>query len=256
MAEKDSLKWTLSDDDGLTADVASAVVRTITRADLDIVFQPIVALATGRTFAYEALTRCKVVDLRDPVRLFERAVEERATGRLGRAIREATFELAPPTPLFVNVHPSELSARWIVRPDDPLGFHAARVYVEVTESAALDYYEVCMQVLRELRGRLDVELAVDDLGAGHSNLMRIVDLEPSVVKLDRSVVTDIHRSSRQQVVVRHLVRMAEELDATIVAEGIETLDELRALRDAGVHYGQGYLLARPAFPAPEVDWPL
>ena len=96
---------------------------------------------------------------------------------------------------------------------------------------------------------------VDDLGAGHSDFKRIIDLEPHVVKLDLALIRGIEKNRRQQILVRHVVSLCEELNAKVVAEGIETEDELRAILDTGAHYGQGYLFAKPAFPIPQARWP-
>lgn len=227
----------------------------LSESDLDVVFQPIVDIASKSVFAYEALTRCRWPSLADPATLFRRASEEHCCGRLGRMVREAAFRRAAATPLFVNVHPDELSARWLVRPDDPLFFHDNDVYVEITESAAFTHYDLCVSVLREIQSRAGIFLAVDDLGAGHSNLKRVLDLEPRIVKLDKALVTGLDRSVRQQVLVRHVVQLCIELGAEVVAEGIETEDELRAVIDTGAHFVQGYLLARPGYPLPVATWP-
>lgn len=230
--------------------------RLITTADLDVVFQPIVDLGTGTTFALEALVRCKWPEYKNPAVLFERAVAERATGRLGRPIRDVTFARGAGQPLFINVHPDELSSRWLVRPDDPLNYHDADVYLEITESAAFEYFDLCRGVLSEICSRSRVHLVVDDFGAGHSNLKRVLDLEPSVVKLDRELISGLDKNPRQQVLVKSVVEICKDLGATVVAEGIETKEELDRVRDAGADYAQGYLLARPAYPVPPVSWPL
>ena len=107
-------------------------------------------------------------------------------------------------------------------------------------------------MLRELRSRAHVHLVVDDLGAGYSNLKSIADLEPNR-GVDRGIVAGLKRGSRQQKLVRGIVRLCEDLGAEVVAEGIETAEEFRALRDAGIRLAQGYLFARPAFPLPEID---
>ncbi|MBM4363554.1 MAG: EAL domain-containing protein, partial [Deltaproteobacteria bacterium] len=171
--------------------------RGVQRNDLDVHFQPIVDLATRTIFAYEALTRCRWPAFSDPSRLFALASQEGACGRLGRLVCEITFERAPGVPLFVNVHPDEFAARWLVRPDDPLFVHDEQVFVEITESAAFTHHDLCRSVLRELSTRGGALLAVDDLGAGHSNLKRVLDLEPQVVKLDRALVTGLDRHPRQ-----------------------------------------------------------
>ena len=232
-----------------------ASVRAITAKDLDVVFQPIVDLSTGVTYAYEALTRCKIEAFRNPEVLFEHAVMSRCCGQLGRAVREVAFDRVPDQPLFVNLHPHELNEAWLVRPDDPLFFHNHGVYLEITESAAFAYWDLCIGVLKEVCSRAGASLVVDDLGAGYSNLKRIVDLEPQVVKLDRALTQGIDENRRQQILVRQVVVLCVELGAKVVAEGIETQSELRALKDAGVHFGQGYYLAKPAFPIPAVHWP-
>jgi EAL domain-containing protein (putative c-di-GMP-specific phosphodiesterase class I) len=225
------------------------------RADIDVVFQPIVDLRTHDLFALEALVRCTALGLSSPPVLFEHAVKHDYAGRLGRMIREITVERCPGVPIFCNVHPYELSQRWLIRPDDPIFSHDTDVYIEITEAVPFSHYEHCVTVLRELRSRGGVHLVIDDLGAGFSNLKRIVDLHPQVVKLDIELVRGIDREPRQRSLVRSIVSMCREQDAYVVAEGIETPGELAAVIDAGVPYGQGFLLARPAFPAPPVSWP-
>jgi EAL domain-containing protein (putative c-di-GMP-specific phosphodiesterase class I) len=230
-------------------------VTDIKSSDLDVVFQPIVDLRTGRPYAYEALTRCRWPEFRNPAHLFEEAARAEFTGRLGRAVREVAFSRGARVPLFVNLHPQELSARWLVRPDDPLFLHDHELFLEITESAPLRYANLCDGVLKEVCRRSGAHLVVDDLGAGYSNLYRIVELEPRVVKLDVALVRELHLSRRQQVLIRHVVRLCEELGALVVAEGIESIEEFHAVRDTGAQLGQGYLLARPAWPIPDVSWP-
>src|SRR6187402_869401 len=233
----------------------TAMERLVSADDLSVVFQPIVNMADGELFAHEALVRCSVPALKNPLVLFERALELGCAGRLGRMIREIAVPLSSGRPLFLNIHPQELHEAWIVRPDDPLFGHDHVLYLEVTEAMPLTEHKLCMNVLKELRSRCHVELVVDDLGAGYSNLKRIIDLEPKIVKLDRELIIDLDLNPRQQKLVAGIVRMCEDLDAAVVAEGIETEREYEVLRDIGVHYGQGYLFARPAYPMPSVSWP-
>jgi EAL domain-containing protein (putative c-di-GMP-specific phosphodiesterase class I) len=222
--------------------------------DLSTVFQPIVRLDSGKLFAYETLVRCGVKGF-EPVQLFERAAAEGSTGRLGRMIREIAMPLCGGTPIFVNLHPNELGERWLVRPDDPIFTHDHEIFLEITESVPITHFDLCMSVLREVCGRTGAHLVIDDLGAGYSNLKLIADLEPKIVKLDRALVQDLHRRPRQQTLVTMVVRLCHELGAAVVAEGIETGDELSAVRDCGAEYGQGYLLGRPSFPMPAITWP-
>lgn len=229
--------------------------RLVEPEELTVVFQPIVDMRDGKLFAHEALVRCSRPELANPLVLFERAVEAGCVGRLGRMIRDIAVPLSGSRPVFINVHPQELQEGWLVRPDDPIYAHDAEVYLEVTESVPLSHYALCLSVLREVRARGGIQLVVDDLGAGYSNLKRIADLEPQVVKLDRGLILGVDRNARQQQLVASVVRLCTDLHAMVVAEGIETEDELSALRDTGAHYGQGFLFARPAYPAPPVTWP-
>lgn len=252
---KEQKSWTMPE--ALkAADIGGAPsVRSIEPDDMSVAYQPIVECATGRLFAYEALARCRIEAFRSPAVLFERASAEQACGRLGRMVRDVAFANAGATPLFVNLHPDELSSRWLVRPDDPIGFHDEAVYLEITETAALSHYELCMNVLKELCLRAGAKLVVDDFGAGHSNLQRLLELEPDIVKLDLALTRNIHEDSRKQAVVRHMVNLCGELGAEVVAEGVETVEELSCVRDLGAHYVQGYLLARPGTPPPAHYWP-
>jgi EAL domain-containing protein (putative c-di-GMP-specific phosphodiesterase class I) len=163
--------------------------------DLSTVFQPIVRLDSGELFAYETLVRCKVPGF-EPATLFERASAEGSTGRLGRMIREIAVPLCGGTPVFFNLHPDELKDRWLVRPDDPIFSHDHDIYLEVTESAPLTHFDLCLSVLREVCARTGAHPVIDDLGAGYSNLNLIADLEPKVVKLDWALVQDLNRKPR------------------------------------------------------------
>jgi EAL domain-containing protein (putative c-di-GMP-specific phosphodiesterase class I) len=230
-------------------------VRGLRPEEVGVVFQPIVEVATGALFAHEALVRCKRPEYAAPPVLFEHAVKEDACGGLGRLVRDAAFAACGNVPLFVNLHPDELSARWLVRTDDPICFHREPVYLEVTESAAFTHFDLCMSVLKELCARTGARLVIDDFGAGYSNLERLVELEPSVVKLDLALIRGVDSNKRKQAVVRHVANLCTELGALVVAEGIETLDELLCVRDIGVGYVQGYFIARPGAPPPDHAWP-
>ncbi len=219
-----------------------------------MVYQPVVDLKTGKTFAHEALVRCNEPGFESPIALFQTAVDAGWTGELGRVLRELASKNAPDETLFLNIHPAELNEKWIVQPSDPIYQHSADVYLEITEGVPLSHFHLCQTILSEVRGR-GIHLVVDDLGAGYSNLKYIADLQPRVVKIDRGLVAGLTIDSRLFKLVSAIVVMCRELGATVVAEGIETAEELAAVQASGAKFGQGYFLARPAFPLPEVNWP-
>ena len=234
--------------------VVSAIRRVIAERQVHVVFQPVVDLKTRRIFAYEALARTKAPEFDGPMALFAAAVAETCTGELGRLLRQLSLEGCNTHPLFLNIHPAELNEPFLVQPDDPIFQHTDDVYLEITEAVPLSHFRLCQSMLDEVRGR-GVHLVVDDLGAGYSNLKYIADLRPRIVKLDRGLVAGLTRTTRLFKLVSAIVRLCGELDSRVVAEGIETPDELAAVVAAGAHYGQGYLLARPAFPPPAISWP-
>ncbi len=219
-----------------------------------MVFQPIVDLKTRKLFAYESLARTSAPEFAGPMELFAAAHDHGCTGELGRLLREMSIAACPHHPLFINIHPSELNDRYLVQPDDPLFRHDFDLYLEITEAVPLSHYHLCQSMLHEVRGR-GVHLVVDDLGAGYSNLKYIADLAPRIVKLDRRLIAGLTQQSRLFRLVTGIVELCTKLDAQVVAEGIETVEELEAVIDTGARYGQGYLLARPALPLPAVTWP-
>ncbi len=232
----------------------SLIRRVLDAKDIKVVYQPVVDLTTRKIFAYEALVRAKTSDFDSPMSLFAAAVQHSVTGELGRLIRVMAVEGCPGHPLFLNIHPAELNEKYVVQPDDPIFQHGEDVYLEITEGVPLSHFRLCQSVLREVRGR-GVYLVVDDLGAGYSNLKYIADLHPKVVKLDRDLIMGLVKDTRMFKLVSAIVVLCSELDALVVAEGIETVEELEAVQEAGAHFGQGYLLAKPAFPPPGITWP-
>lgn len=216
-------------------------------------FQPVVDLTSGQIYGYEALARCKREEFRAPPVLLQAAKETNFLGQLCRALREMAIERCPGSPLLLNIHPDEFDEGWLVRPDDPIAFHDAEVILEITESVPLSHYRYCHSVLGELRGK-GVKVAVDDLGAGYSNLKYIADLAPEIVKLDRELIMGLREDTRMFRLVSSIVELCNQQGAKVIAEGIETRGELEAVVETGAHFGQGYLLARPAPEPPQVDW--
>ena len=229
------------------------LAQALEAGQLHIAFQPIVYLDRREVFGYEALVRSMRPGFENPLAIIKEAVASHCMGELGRELRSIGVRTCPRASLFLNLHPAEFNEGWLVRPDDAMFFHDEGVFLEITESVPLSHFQHCQGVLREIRGR-GISLAVDDLGAGYSNLKYIADLSPEVVKIDRQLVMNLRGESRLQKLVKALVRLCGDLGAKVVAEGIETREEMVAVLDTGAQYAQGYYFARPAFPPPIVDW--
>jgi EAL domain-containing protein (putative c-di-GMP-specific phosphodiesterase class I) len=223
----------------------NAVRESIAADTVSVAFQPIFNMMRRRVFAYEALARPEHPAFNgNPALLFHTAARLGLAGQLGRRVREKATLLAPNVPLFFNIHPSELNAPYIVRPDDPVFTHTDGVYLEVTEQVPLKQYAMCKPMLTELGAR-GVNLVVDDLGAGYSNLKYIADLQPKMVKLDRELIIGLQVGSRLFRLVAQIVSLCHAMGAEVVVEGIETEAEYKAVRETGATYAQGYFVAKP-----------
>ncbi len=215
--------------------------------DPTIVFQPIVDLASRLSCGYEALARfgaepARAVDawFHDAAQLgrgfeLEIAAIERAL-RVGAVLRRTAF-------VSLNMSPETLADERLV---PALADHdlSAAVF-EITEHAEVEDYPALLAAMTGWRRR-GVRLAVDDAGAGFASLRHVVSLAPDFVKLDLSLVRDIDTDVARQAMASALASFAAKSGITVVAEGIETEEELTTLVSLGVTTGQGYLLGRPA----------
>jgi EAL domain-containing protein (putative c-di-GMP-specific phosphodiesterase class I) len=211
--------------------------------------QPIVSLVDGSTLGFELLARTKIQCSTGPDQWLEHASYLGVRTELELACLQAAGDRgAPPgdVRIFVN-----LSARTLLDPrvDDVLNRLPPRV-IEITEHEPVSDYQ-------ELRRRLQTwsaastMLAIDDVGAGYSSMSHVLQLHPQFIKIDRSLVHKAHRDPNKLAVLRGLVGFARQCGVTSLAEGVETSEELNALRAVGVDLVQGYLLARPGDGWPE-----
>ncbi len=153
--------------------------------------------------------------------------------------------------LFVNLHTHDLLDEDLFERDRPLARIAPQVVLEITERASLHHIHDLQARIGRLRD-MGFRIAVDDLGAGYAGLTSFAHLEPEVVKLDMSLVRNVHAQPTKQTLVRTMIAMCHELGMQVVAEGIETPEERDAILEAGCDLMQGYLFARPgpSFPTP------
>jgi EAL domain-containing protein (putative c-di-GMP-specific phosphodiesterase class I)/DNA-binding NarL/FixJ family response regulator len=223
-------------------------VRRAVAADaLDMVFQPIIKLGSGRAIGVEALARFRIDPPRDPDAWFREAagvglgvdLELHAT----RAALEHLHRLPGRLYLSLNLSPDAAASPKFLRELDRVD--GGRVVVEVTEHDAVEDYDALDPALLELRSR-GGRLAIDDAGSGYASLRHILRLHPEIIKLDITLTRNIDADPARRALATALVSFAGAINAEIVAEGIESGAEVRTLQSLGVRYGQGYYLARPA----------
>ncbi len=235
------------DETGRRAELAA----TIESGAIVSVFQPVVALATGRVTGYEALARF-TGSPRTPQSWFSEAHAIGLGPKLeAAAIRAALEPLGRPpgTHLALNVGPSALFSDEV---RDALPENLTDLVIEITEHEDVAGQPELIKELEGLRAR-GAQIAVDDAGAGYSGLKALAHVRPDIVKLDRGLIDGIHGDPARMALVESFVRFAGRIDATVCAEGIESPEDLAAIADLDVPWGQGFALARPARPWPKVD---
>jgi EAL domain-containing protein (putative c-di-GMP-specific phosphodiesterase class I) len=216
------------------------------------VFQPIVALATGRIVGYEALARFANQRGRLPTWWFAQAHKFGLGHQLeAEAVRVATATKGRPADawLAVNLSPSAVVSREL---SEILDGDLNGLVIEVTEQERIGDDERTRDVLNNLRAR-GARIAVDDTGAGYAGLQTVMSLRADIIKLDRSLVADVDRDRAKRALVEAFVSFARNTGAEVCAEGIENLQALDVLREIGVTYGQGYAIARPGPAWPSLD---
>lgn len=211
--------------------------------------QPVVSTGRRRIVAYEALVRSDHAPLSRPDLLIGAAEELGRLQALGQRIRRTCARMIDQVPaeadLLINMHPTDLEDPDLFDPEAPLSAHARRVILEITERASLDGMADVQERIAQLR-ELGYRIAVDDLGAGYGSLSAIAVIKPDLVKIDMSLVRNVHTDRVRTRMIRSIGSMCQQLGVPWLCEGVETVDELRAVAGAGCDLVQGYLLGRPA----------
>ena len=221
---------------------------------LHAVFQPIFDLAQGRHFACEALIRGPAqTALHTPDALFAAAARADLTHELEwLAVETALTDFAAQQSalrLFVNMsigclHASRDRFTDVRRQLLRLGVAPSRIVVEITENESVTDYANLQELLREVR-RMGIQIAMDDMGEGFSNLRMWSDVRPEFVKIDRHFITDIDKDALKLHFVRAMHEIADACGSALIAEGVETAAQLSVLRRMGINYLQGFGIARP-----------
>jgi PAS domain S-box-containing protein len=241
----------------LEASMRVQILRAVHGDAVVPAFQPIVALADQRMIGVEALSRFTVPDdRRSPQDWFTDAAAvglavDLELHAVQVALRAAARDLPAHCYVSVNLCPETLTspalAQLLRRSPVPL----TRLVVELTEHSSVEDYGTLRRALAPLREQ-GLRLAVDDAGAGYASFRHILALAADVIKLDRTLISGIDSDPARQALGAAVVTFAHDMGSTVIAEGIETDAELRALRALGVDSAQGYLLGRPT--TSHEDW--
>jgi diguanylate cyclase (GGDEF)-like protein len=240
----------------LSADLVGAVER----GELELLYQPIVDLATDAVHGVEALARWNhpVRGLVPPTVFVPLAEATGSIVPIGRwVLREAVTQLARwraefpdgyPLSLEANLSPGQLADPGLVPAVAALvaetGLDPRDLTLEITESSLVEDLDAALRPLRQL-GAIGVRLALDDFGTGYSSLTYLRRLPVSMLKIDRSFVADSDAAEPARVLLAGITALGTGLGMQVVAEGVETERQARQVREAGCHLGQGFLWARP-----------
>ena len=246
-------------------ELRAALDQAVNEGQFALVYQPIVELNTGTTVGFEALVRWQhpTRGVVPPVQFIDVAEETGLIVPIGRWVLEEALrtigrwqvDLPPGRLQYLSVN---VSARQFRMPGfveevrqalEASGVESRTLLLEITESLLLRDDDQIWADLAALRA-LGVRIAIDDFGTGYSSLSYLRHMPIDVLKIDKSFIDDMVASKQQRAVVAAIVTLAQTLDLSVVAEGIEEIAHSRLLQRMGCPYGQGYLFAKPL---PEAD---
>ena len=239
-------------------DLETALHHAVDRAEVEVYFQPVIALADEKIVGAEALVRWDHPEhgILTPAHFIGLAEDNGTILRIGRAVLEQACRHAKTwldtmgVRLQVGVN---LSARQfqlagldkqIAEVLQSTGIDPAQLCLEVTEGLAMDDVELTSAVLTKLHG-LGIRLAIDDFGTGHSSLGYLARFPIDVIKIDQSFVRNIDRDPVKSAIVSAVVALSKAIGATAVVEGVETLSELQQVERLGCDAAQGFYFSRP-----------
>ena len=240
--------------------LSSQLERALASGEMAVVYQPIVSIHTGRIVGIEALLRWNHPQrgLITPPAFLEVAEETGAIGPIGdwvigqaastlrTLLDDNTLERS--VAVHVNVSPRQLSdVGFVERTTNALagaGVDMRQLVLEFTESTALAGNPAVTRSLNAL-SRLDVRLSIDDFGTGYSSLAHLRDFRAAQLKLDGTFIRNIGRENSDDPIVRSIVQLAHSLDMTVVAEWVQSAEQLQRLRLLGCDHAQGHHLCEP-----------
>jgi len=234
-------------------------LEIVERPLLTCVYQPIVDLRSGEVFAWEALARTPAGShFTSPTMLFDFAEEAGRIFSLEKTCRETAIknfgQAAPGQKLFLNIHPRTMADPSFHPGEtkallDKYGISPSGVVLEITERHSTRDFALFHRTLEHYR-QAGYRVAVDDVGTGYSGLYSIAEIRPEFIKIDMSLISGIDTNPVKRALIETFITFSDRVGCKIIAEGVETATELSCLVSLGVHYGQGFHLARPEYPKP------
>jgi EAL domain-containing protein (putative c-di-GMP-specific phosphodiesterase class I) len=229
--------------------------RIIREQNIEILFQPILHLESETIIGYEAFARGpRDTVFETPRSLFAYSREVGMSAELDlmcqRTVLRQARRLAAGDKLFLNALPASLldpGFREGLLGDLPEGFPIARedIVLDIGDMNSIEDYKMFDSEVTDLRSR-GIGMSIDDVGRGASSLENISEMGPDFIKVDNAMVRNIDKSMIKQEIVRSLCQAAVAMDAVVIAEGIETREELATVMRCGATHGQGYLFYRPS----------
>ena len=232
-----------------------ALLDIILRERVVTAFQPIMRLGPDRTvLGFEALSRGpRGSGLERADDLFGSATEHHLLVELDRLCRRRALlssgRISTNAKIFVNTLPAtirdpQFRGRPLIEFLDKAQVAPDRIVIEITEKLVIENYNLFREAMAYFTD-LGMSFAVDDVGSGYSGLESIARLKPTFLKIDMSLVRDVHVSVVNRAMVQAIISLGHGIGAAVIAEGIHTNEEAEALLEMGVDWGQGFLLARP-----------
>lgn len=229
----------------------SRLHQVINEREFTMAFQPIVDVESGNIFAYEALVRCRVPGLENPLKLFDAATRMGLEERISAMCRDEAVRLLNTRPgnerLFVNTHANEFLGQEMI--DSLAGLQQLLrnrpLVLEIHEAAVPDLS--AMRSFRRSLKEIGVQLAYDDFGAGQSRLLELTEVPPDYLKFDRSLLMNLPKASASQIeLVQTLVKIALDRGIAPLAEGLDNQETVDICKAMGFTLLQGFHLGRPA----------
>lgn len=225
--------------------------RLIDEELIKFAYQPIIDLKTGEVYGYEMLMRSMMNEFKSPNEILSVAENQGKLGGLERLVIFKALEsirknlaVLKNVKLFINTIPNQvISEEDFGLLEKEYSDLFSKIVIEIieTENDSPEKFDSKIKFIREH----NIMLAIDDFGSGYSNELRILSLQPDIIKIDMGIVQGVHNDTDKQAIIWNLVSFCESKNTKIIAEGVETKEDLKTVYDMGVDFVQGYYTGKP-----------